>query len=61
MDYKALLHKYMRHVVILGGVTFVGWSDGEDFSEAEDAELRRLADDLVALELAVAARHGSIV
>jgi hypothetical protein len=54
IDYKALLEKYMRHVVDVEGVDYVDcvnerWSGSDvKFSDEEAAELQRLSDSIKA-------------
>jgi hypothetical protein len=54
IDYQILLEKYIRHIVDVEGVDYVGcvnekWSGSEvKFSDEEAAELHRLSDSIKA-------------
>lgn len=49
IDYRELLKKYMRHVVESEGIDFVDhinqYSDSVKFSNKEEAELRKIAQE----------------
>jgi hypothetical protein len=50
MDYKALLEKYMHHVLLCEGTTFVrdAWPSIDFMTEEDVAELRRIDDSIAA-------------